>query len=200
MLFKQEDLARIQSGEITVAFRKWRRPSVVAGGTLTTPIGVLAIDSVDRLEEGEITDADVALAGYASPEPLLAELRKRPDGELHRVRFHVKGPDPRIELRARGELEEGEWTEVGSRLDRLDRASRSGPWTKATLEAIEGGEGIRAGDLARTLGQQKEAFKLNVRKLKKLGLTESLGTGYRVSPRGQAVLERLRELEEEGCG
>jgi hypothetical protein len=34
-------------------------------------------------------------------------------------------------------------------------------------------------------------FKLDVRKLKELGLTESLKIGYRLSPRGIAVLERL---------
>jgi hypothetical protein len=192
VLFKQAELARIESEEITVAFRKWRRPSVVSGGTLTTAIGVLAIDSVDRLEQGAITEADAARAGYADRERLIAELSKRPEGEVHRIRFHLKGPDPRIELRERSELEEADWTEVRKRLNRLDQASRTGPWTRATLEAIEGGEGVRAGDLAPTLGQQKDAFKLNVRKLKKLGLTESLGTGYRVSPRGRAVLEKLR--------
>ena len=35
-------------------------------------------------------------------------------------------------------------------------------------------------------------FKRDVRKLKELGLTESLETGYRLSPRGRALLERLR--------
>ena len=36
-------------------------------------------------------------------------------------------------------------------------------------------------------------FKLDVRKLKELGLTESLRPGYRLSPRGESVLDRLRE-------
>jgi hypothetical protein len=31
-------------------------------------------------------------------------------------------------------------------------------------------------------------FKANVRKLKALGLTESLDVGYRLSPRGEALL------------
>ena len=34
----------------------------------------------------------------------------------------------------------------------------------------------------------RPAFKLNVRKLKALGLTESLEVGYRLSPRGAAFL------------
>ena len=39
-----------------------------------------------------------------------------------------------------------------------------------------------------SLGQEKRRFKLDVRKLKELGLTESLPVGYRLSPRGHAVL------------
>ena len=34
-------------------------------------------------------------------------------------------------------------------------------------------------------------FKRRVRQLKELGLTESLEVGYRLSPRGRAVLDRL---------
>jgi hypothetical protein len=45
------------------------------------------------------------------------------------------------------------------------------------------------------LGQEKLQFKVNVRKLKALGLTESLETGYRLSPRGVAFL-RVVESED----
>jgi hypothetical protein len=50
---------------------------------------------------------------------------------------------------------------------------------------------VRAEDLARSVGREKHAFKLDVRKLKELGLTESLRVGYRLSPRGAAVVSRL---------
>ena len=50
---------------------------------------------------------------------------------------------------------------------------------------------MRAGDLAEALGRDRASFKLDVRKLKELGLTESLEVGYRLSPRGRAVLDRL---------
>ncbi len=192
MLFRMAELTRIEAGEITVAFRRWKRPTVVAGGTLTTSVGVLGIEAVDRIEEDEITETDASRAGFPEVESLLAELRKRSTGELFRITFQLKGPDPRTGLRERNELDEAEWKELRARLDRLDRASRTGPWTRATLETVEGSEGVRAGDLAPRVGQAKEAFKLNVRKLKRLGLTESLGTGYRLSPRGHAVLARLR--------
>lgn len=193
MLFRQKELSRIQAGEVTVAFRRWRRPTVAAGGTLKTAVGVLAIESVERIEEGRITPEDAVRAGFAKVGAVKAELAKRPEGDLYRIAFRLQGPDPRIELRESTGLVEGEWGAVARRLKRLDAAGRTGPWTRATLEAIEGGEGVRAGDLAPALGVEKEAFKVNVRKLKNLGLTESLGTGYRISPRGREVLGRLRE-------
>ena len=50
---------------------------------------------------------------------------------------------------------------------------------------------MRAADLAPLLGRERLPFKRDVRKLKELGLTESLEVGYRLSPRGRAVLDRL---------
>jgi hypothetical protein len=50
----------------------------------------------------------------------------------------------------------------------------------------------RAGDLAAMLGREREPFKLDVRKLKNLGLTLSLEVGYRLSPRGEAYLRRTQ--------
>jgi hypothetical protein len=47
-------------------------------------------------------------------------------------------------------------------------------------------------DLADHLGRDKLPFKADVRRLKALGLTESLETGYRLSPRGKAIMTYLR--------
>jgi hypothetical protein len=191
LLFRQAELARIRTGEITVAFRRLRRPTVVSGGTLRTAIGELAIESVERIREDQISDVDVKCSGHPGAQALKAELARRSGGELYRIEFRVKGPDPRIKLREQNQLGEAEWEDVSRRLQRLDRASKTGPWTRQALEAIAEGEGVRAGDLAPSVGQERDAFKVNIRKLKNLGLTESLGTGYRVSPRGQAVLARM---------
>jgi hypothetical protein len=49
---------------------------------------------------------------------------------------------------------------------------------------------VRAPDLAASFGRETQPFKIDVRKLKALGLTESLTVGYRISPRGQAFRER----------
>jgi hypothetical protein len=103
------------------------------------------------------------------------------------VAFRHAGPDPREALRstvARGD----DLDDLQRRLDRLDRAASDGPWTRRTLELIGERPEVRAGDLADALGRDKPAFKLDVRKLKALGLTESLPVGYRLAPRGQALL------------
>ena len=73
-----------------------------------------------------------------------------------------------------------------ARLDRFDRASSYGAWTRETLAIIEANPARRAPDLAAELGRETAPFKRDVRKLKELGLTESLEIGYRLSPRGAA--------------
>ena len=184
MLFRQDVLRRIGEGEVTLAFRRWRRPSVKAGGTLRTRAGVLAIDSVEVVEGNEVTESDARRAGAESREAVLQEgPQERP---LYRIEFRLAGPDPRIALRERADISRGERAEIDARLSRLDAASRHGPWTRKVLELIAEQPGTRAPDLAASLGRETAPFKADVRKLKELGLTESLQIGYRLSPRGRA--------------
>ena len=189
MLFDRPTTDGIRAGTVTLAFRRWRRPTVRTGGTQTTAIGVLAIDDVRIVRPEEITAAEAVCAGAASLEALRAELARR-DGELYRIEFHLAGPDPRVELRGRDQLTDEEVDDIGRRLARLDAASSHGPWTTAVLELIAARPAVRAGDLADELGRERLSFKTDVRKLKALGLTESLEVGYRISPRGQAWLRR----------
>ncbi len=186
MLFRKAELPAIAAGEITVAFRRWKRPMARVGGTQKTPVGVLAFDAVDRVER--VTHADARRAGLPDADAVLALLDGR-EGDLYRVRFHVAGPDPRIALRAAADLSADERAAIATRLARMDRASTHGPWTEATLRAIAAAPGTRAGDLAEGFGRERLAFKIDVRKLKALGLTESLEVGYRLSPRGRAYLD-----------
>jgi len=193
MLFKRPFLDGIVSGKITAAFRRWTRPTVRAGGTLKTAVGVLAIDSVERVPREAITEAEARRAGYPSRDALMAELDAREQGEIYRIELRYAGPDPRIALRERAELSGEELAALRKKLDRLDGASPVGPWTLAVLRLIGRNPGVRAGDLASQFGQERAAFKVNVRKLKGLGLTESLETGYRLSPRGRALLDSVEK-------
>lgn len=191
MLFKRRFLDGIADGSVSVAYRRWRRPTVKSGGTLRTRIGVVAIDAVDVVAEAEVTEADARCAGFPSRDALFADLRPAGEGQLYRIELRLAGPDPRIELRDRAELTADELADVERRLARFDASSRDGPWTATVVRTIAASPGERAADLAASIGADRDRLKARVRKLKELGLTESLGTGYRLSPRGRAVLDRL---------
>lgn len=183
MLFKARFMDGIKAGTITLAYRRWRRPAAKPGGRQRTYVGELAIDAVDVVAANSISPTDALQAGYESVEELIRELNKYGEGDTYRIRFHLKGEDPRIALRNSVDVD---FAEIKARLARFDKASRTGPWTASTLQLIRENPERRAGDLAPKLNLDTLAFKRNVRKLKELGLTESMGTGYRLSPRGRA--------------
>ncbi|MBE7490822.1 MAG: ASCH domain-containing protein [Planctomycetes bacterium] len=189
MLFRQQFLDGIKAGAITRAFRRWRRPTVKAGGTLLTPVGVVAIDSVQEVAADDLTTGDARAAGYASLGALQADIAGQRPGTLYRINLHFHGADPRIALRDRTHA--GDLPDVLKRLAQMDACARGGPWTQVVLQLLRDNPGTRAGNLAPQAGRQTPDFKRDVRKLKALGLTESLGTGYRLSPRGRAVLKKL---------
>lgn len=193
MLFKAGILDAIAAGRVTTAFRWWARPTVRAGGSLRTPAGVLRIDRVVEVDPARITEADARAAGAADRRALLDALAgSEADGrKLMRVDFHREGDDPRAALRE-ALPEGGELAALRARLAGIDKASRTGPWTAAVLRAIARQPGRPAAELADGLGVERAALKRRVRRLKELGLTESLGTGYRLSPRGAAVASAHR--------
>ena len=190
MLFTADALEGIAAGRITLAFRRWRRPTVKAGGRLRTAAGELAIDAVEVVETDALTDAAARRAGFASRAALQASLGAR-DGRLYRIAFHLGGPDRRLALRAE-RPDAAALAALRATLDRLDAHSRRGPWTRAALRLIAERPAVRASDLARAAGADTQWFKTNIRKLKEHGLTESLEVGYRLSPRGAALLAAER--------
>jgi predicted transcriptional regulator len=191
MLFPLRVLAAIRDGDVDLAFRRWERPRVRPGSRLRTAVGVLEVGDVAVVERSALGEEDARRAGFASLEDLLAMMDSRGRGDIHRIELAYAGPDPRVELRERAELSDAELEEVRLTLDRMDRASRHGPWTRATLKLIAARPEVRAEELAASMGREKLPFKRDVRKLKELGLTVSLSPGYRISPRGRAVLDAL---------
>ncbi|WP_125255798.1 ASCH domain-containing protein [Brevundimonas fluminis] len=193
MLFRREILDRIATGEVTVAFRVWRRPTVRAGGRLMTAIGELAIDAVTPVEIGALSEADARRSGAESLRALVRDLSGR-EGMLYRIDFRRAGPDRRVALAGRPAGAPEDRAELDEALARLDRASRTGPWTLDLLTRIDGQPETPARRLADELGMETLALKRRVRQLKALGLTESLRTGYRLSPRGRDHLRaRMRK-------
>src|SRR2546429_1496796 len=179
----------VASGAVTQTFRRWKRPQVRAGRTYRTAAGRIVVDSIDVVDPARITAADARRAGFGSRAELLAELRGTDDLPTYRVRFHAASDaDPRVELAADAALDAAALETIRTRLDRLDRASSHGPWTIDVLRAIKARPATRAADLAASFGRDTQPFKLDVRKLKNLGLTLSLEVGYRLSPRREAYL------------
>jgi hypothetical protein len=177
----------IVAGEITLLFRRWKRTQATAGHRYRTGAGMIEVDAVDVIDEDAITAADARAAGYDDPDAVRRDLRGEPGTPLHRLRIHpVHDPDPRTVLAASADLTDDDVAALDRRLDRLDRASSHGPWTAATLDLIATRPAVRAADLAAAIGRETQPFKLDVRKLKAMGLTISLDVGYRLSPRGEA--------------
>lgn len=186
MMIRPAELAAIKAGTVDLAFRRWARPRVVVGTRMRTAVGVLEVTSVDRA--GRLTAEDARRAGAPSLQALREALAARPDDPVWRIGLAWAGPDPREALRETvPDAEEIE--QINGRLDRLDNASSYGAWTRETLDLIDLNPTVRAPDLAARVGRETADFKKDVRKLKELGLTESLDIGYLLSPRGRAVVD-----------
>jgi hypothetical protein len=182
------ELAAIEAGTIDLAFRRWDRPRVVVGTRMRAGGGLVEVTDVGPVDEAALTAADARRAGAASLDALRRGLAANPERPVFRVGLRWAGEDPRIALRRQPPTPE-EIAAIRTRLDRLDAASSTGPWTRAALAAIDRSPETRAPDLAAALGRDTPSFKRDVRKLKELGLTESLDIGYRLSPRGEAVVD-----------
>jgi hypothetical protein len=200
VLLTKPTLDGIVAGEIDLVFRLWRKPTVKAGGRLRTQVGVLAIEVVEIIDLADIDDDQARRAGFESAERLVHELtRPRPGGGRgrtamvdetsvpYRVCVSFAGPDDRVERREQL-LDPAELEAIVAKLAAMDARSKQGPWVQRTLELIHAWPARRAPELAEIHGYETLTWKAQVRRLKELGLTESLTVGYRLSPRGEQVL------------
>ncbi|HVD54988.1 MAG TPA: hypothetical protein VNC13_12520 [Propionibacteriaceae bacterium] len=187
MLFTAATLRGLTEGRVSCTYRRWEvvRPKV--GSRFTTSAGVVEVTSITRADEQQLTERDADEAGFDSVADLIKWCRAKGNGDLYRIGIALAGPDPRIELRRTNNLQAADVAALNAKLDRMDRAAEQ-PWTRSTLRQISRLPGVVSTELAAEVGQERRAYKLRVRRLKALGLTESLERGYRLSPRGQAYL------------
>lgn len=198
MLFRTEFHEPIRRGEVTLTVRWWKRSQAKEGGIYRLPSGgAIEVLAIDRIEQAEVTEPVARAAGYDSPAALLDEVERASGGEghLYIIGFRYAGelPDPRAELAADAALDPEAVADLAARLDRMDQGHA---WTRETLRLIGDHEGMRAAELARRMGRETQRFKTDVRRLKALGLTESLEVGYRLSPRGRAFLDVAQSATE----
>lgn len=188
MMIRPAELAAIKAGTIDLAFRRWARPRVVVGTRMRTGVGLIEVTSVEQVSVSSLRAEDARRAGAASLTALKQALAARSADPAWRIGLAYAGADPREALRATVP-DAAEIAEINARLDRLDASSAYGAWTRATLDLIDLHPTVRAPDLAAQVGRDTADFKKDVRKLKELGLTESLAIGYLLSPRGEAVVD-----------
>ncbi len=189
--FTQDAHEAIANGAVTLTFRLWKRPHAKVGGRYTVGHVVIEVDDIELVPFHTVTRTDVKRAGAADR----GALRERAahagpiddDTLLYRIEFHVAGdrPEP-MAGPADPEAVDG----VIAELDRMDARSPLGPWTRRVLTLIGAHEGTVSTELAAAAGRARMAFKADVRKLKALGLTESLEVGYRLSELGREVVAR----------
>jgi len=198
VLFKQTFKALIRDGSVTMTFRAWKAAKVVVGNSYRLgPDDAIVVEAVDEVAVGSITPAQARRSGFANVDELLAMLRKSARSRLtsrskvFRVAFrHEQQADPRAERRE--DASAGALDDVQARLERMDRLSRRGPWTTEALQLIAQHPRVAASKLAPRMPRETRAFKADIRKLKELGLTVSHEVGYSLSPRGRAMLRRVR--------
>jgi hypothetical protein len=193
VLFSADAWPGLADGSITLTFRAWTKPQAKVGGRYRVGGMLLEATDVTRVTVASIDDEDARRAGGADAASIHQRLQvDDPDQLVWRVELRLVGADDRIERRNHDDLSTDEVADLRARLDRFDRRSPDGAWTRKTLLLIEKYPGVVSAALARHAEQERPLFKLNVRKLKELGLTESLDIGYRLSPRGEAVVRALR--------
>jgi len=191
MLFKQKDLDGIKGGSITLAFRKWKKLTVGSGSLIKTSVGVIKIISTKEISLNEITDTEAQNAGFASAQALIQLLEGQKEGAIYRIEVAFDSEDPRVELREKASLNDEEFESIKAALENLDKFSKVGKWTTKTLLVIQENPKMKAADLAVKAKKEKEWLKLNVRKLKGLGLTISHEPGYTLSPTGEEYLRLI---------
>src|SRR6185503_10733321 len=129
MLFKKDIRDQIAAKRVTVAFRRWKKPSVKPGEILVTAAGALAVEAVDKVAIAKITDVDLKRAGYTTRAALLKELAKHPGADVYRIAFRLKGGEHRSPAREDGRVTKAEVKSAIAALKNLDQASEHGAWT-----------------------------------------------------------------------
>jgi hypothetical protein len=182
----------VADGSLSVAFRRWKKQAVKPGSEFKTVAGVIRVVSVRVVRPEKITKVDATRAGHPDPDSVRKRLAGEDDWTTYRIELEYAGADPRVALRTSADLTDEDVAAIDVRLERLDKASSFGRWTIRTLHLIQAHPLRRAPDLAEMEGRETAPFKIDVRKLKGMGLTISHPVGYELSPRGLAYLARTR--------
>ena len=191
MLFKTKFHEGIRNGSITLTFRAWKSARAKVGNQYRIgPQDGVEVDAVEEVAISAIPDEEARRSGF----PTVSELRNflikhsttfTSKSTLFRVSFHY------VKIFDEVPQEDLSLEEIQRKLEKMDRLSKHGPWTKQTLEIISQNPRTAASKLAPLLGRETRPFKADVRKLKKLELTVSFEIGYELTSLGKALYSDL---------
>ena len=136
MLFRQDILGYSAEGRVTLALRRWRRAPPAEGSTVRTPVGVLALDRVTVVDEGDITKLGLTESlevgyrlsprGRAVLERLVSDARRQPSAsaQAQHARATQGRESPRLRTSTRSLVNCGTSSSRSS-LDSHDGSRRS---------------------------------------------------------------------------
>ncbi len=190
VLFTNDQRRRILAGEMTATIRAWQAPQVKAGKRYRFgDEHELVVSAVQLTASALLSAADLRAAGFGSRADFEAALPKfangRTEGPFYVVRFTLEPRQP-PPTAAPAEVDR-----LLARLEKVDRLSDHGPWTRDALGAIAANPRVVSTKLAELVGRERFAFKADVRKLKAMGLTRSHEIGYEVTELGAQVLAAI---------
>jgi hypothetical protein len=92
VVFAKELREGIRRGRIRCSIRIWERPRVKAGGRYRMDDGHIAVDSIEPMELGDVTEDLARESGFPSVKDLLAMARHGSGDNVYLVRFHYLPP------------------------------------------------------------------------------------------------------------
>jgi hypothetical protein len=195
MQFRKPFKAQIRAGRVTCSIRTWQRPQARVGGRYNLhPEGAIEVTAVRQLPLSRVSAGSIRASGFSDRAALRTFLGAKGDPLVYQVDFRYLG-GALVKVPDRGVLSNEELLALLGKLAAMDARSKA-PWTTAVLVTLDERPGTRAADLAAGFGWETAVFKAQVRKLKALGLSISLGTGYELSARGRQVLTAALERRE----
>jgi hypothetical protein len=198
MQFTKDFKEAIRAGSVCCSFRTWPSPQAKVGGQYNLhPTGAIEVTALRQIRFADAGHRQVRQSGFPDTEALRAYLKVDDNDLVYLVEFRYLG-EVTVKVPPGQKLNARQARSLANKLTRMDQRSGRGPWAHRTLTLIDQQPGTRAADLAGVLGWDTAPFNANVRKLKQLGLTLSLDTGYRLTDRGVALLGELGELSEFG--
>lgn len=92
MQFTERLRARVESGDITVSVRIWKRPHVKVGNRYRVGAGAIEVDAIREITMDDITPQLARKSGFSGVVDLLKVAKHGRGENVYLVEFHYVGP------------------------------------------------------------------------------------------------------------